>query len=82
MVGAANLLETASQHGIANTLVCAQTAELLGDFPYAATHSQISALCLGPCLFGKTIHVAGSLSGNYWNGNRTVQFRIVDAARA
>jgi single-stranded-DNA-specific exonuclease len=40
---------------------------------------------LGEFLFknrGKTIHVAGSLSGNYWNGNRTVQFRIVDAARA
>ncbi|RVC30498.1 single-stranded-DNA-specific exonuclease RecJ, partial [Mesorhizobium sp. M7A.F.Ca.CA.004.04.2.1] len=34
---------------------------------------------LGEFLFknrGKTIHVAGSLSGNYWNGNRTVQFRI------
>ena len=29
VVGAANLLETASRHGIANTLVCAQTAELL-----------------------------------------------------
>ena len=30
---------------------------------------------------GATIHVAGSLSANYWNGNRTVQFRIIDAAR-
>lgn len=40
---------------------------------------------LGEFLFknrGKTVHVAGSLSGNHWNGNRTVQFRIVDAARA
>ena len=40
---------------------------------------------LGEFLFknrGKSVHVAGSLSGNYWNGNRTVQFRIVDAARA
>ncbi|CAN7523371.1 single-stranded-DNA-specific exonuclease RecJ [Mesorhizobium sp. LjRoot246] len=40
---------------------------------------------LGEFLFksrGKTIHVAGSLSGNYWNGNRTVQFRVTDAARA
>ncbi|MBZ9873896.1 single-stranded-DNA-specific exonuclease RecJ [Mesorhizobium sp. BR1-1-9] len=40
---------------------------------------------LGDFLFknrGMTIHVAGSLSGNYWNGNRSVQFRIVDAARA
>ncbi|TPN88487.1 single-stranded-DNA-specific exonuclease RecJ [Mesorhizobium sp. CU2] len=38
---------------------------------------------LGEFLFrnrGKTVHVAGSLSGNYWNGNRTVQFRISDAA--
>ena len=31
---------------------------------------------------GRTVHVAGSLSGNYWNGNRTVQLRIVDAAPA
>lgn len=40
---------------------------------------------LGEFLFknrGKTIHVAGSLSGNYWNGNRSVQFRISDAAKA
>ena len=31
---------------------------------------------------GATVHVAGSLSGNYWNGVRRVQFRIVDAAPA
>lgn len=31
---------------------------------------------------GKTVHVAGSLSGNHFNGNRTVQFRITDAAPA
>ncbi|BCM20056.1 single-stranded-DNA-specific exonuclease RecJ [Mesorhizobium sp. J8] len=40
---------------------------------------------LGEFLFknrGRTVHVAGSLSGNYWNGNRTVQFRISDAALA
>src|SRR6185312_1821176 len=40
---------------------------------------------LGDFLFknrGKTVHVAGSLSGNYWNGNKTVQFRIMDAALA
>lgn len=29
---------------------------------------------------GNSLHVAGSLSGNYWNGSRSVQFRIVDAA--
>jgi single-stranded-DNA-specific exonuclease len=40
---------------------------------------------LGDFLFanrGQTVHVAGSLSGNYWNGSRSVQFRIVDAALA
>ncbi|MER8703330.1 single-stranded-DNA-specific exonuclease RecJ [Mesorhizobium sp. M1273] len=40
---------------------------------------------LGEFLFknrGKPVHVAGSLSGNHWNGNRTVQFRIIDAALA
>ncbi len=38
---------------------------------------------LGDFLFrnnGRTVHVAGSLSGNYWNGNRTVQLRLIDAA--
>ncbi|MEI5680278.1 MULTISPECIES: single-stranded-DNA-specific exonuclease RecJ [unclassified Mesorhizobium] len=40
---------------------------------------------LGDFLFksrGATVHVAGSLSSNYWNGNRTAQFRIIDAAPA
>ncbi|PLP60899.1 single-stranded-DNA-specific exonuclease RecJ [Mesorhizobium loti] len=40
---------------------------------------------LGEFLFksrGKTLHVAGSVSGNYWNGSRSVQFRITDAAIA
>ncbi len=40
---------------------------------------------LGDFLFksrGGTVHVAGSLSSNYWNGNRTAQFRIIDAAPA
>jgi single-stranded-DNA-specific exonuclease len=31
---------------------------------------------------GGTLHVAGSLSANHWNGSRRVQFRIVDAALA
>ena len=31
---------------------------------------------------GATLHVAGSLSANHWNGSRRVQFRIVDAAPA
>jgi len=31
---------------------------------------------------GATIHVAGSLSSNHWNGNRNAQFRISDVASA
>ena len=31
---------------------------------------------------GQLVHIAGSLSGNYWNGSRTVQLRIIDAALA
>src|SRR5690606_8450013 len=40
---------------------------------------------LGDFLFrhrGRSVHVAGSLSGNFWNGSRKVQFRIIDAAPA
>lgn len=38
---------------------------------------------LGDFLFknrDKTLHVAGTLSVNHWNGNRTVQLRVIDAA--
>ncbi len=40
---------------------------------------------LGEFLFknrDSTIHVAGSLAANHWNGNRSVQFRVIDAAMA
>jgi single-stranded-DNA-specific exonuclease len=40
---------------------------------------------LGEFLFknrGATVHVAGTLSGNYWNGSRRVQFRVTDVALA
>ncbi|MEX0409318.1 single-stranded-DNA-specific exonuclease RecJ [Aquibium sp. LZ166] len=31
---------------------------------------------------GRTVHVAGSISANYWNGAKSVQFRLIDAALA
>lgn len=40
---------------------------------------------LGAFLFrnvGRTIHAAGSLSANHWQGARTIQFRLTDAAEA
>ncbi|WP_011580330.1 MULTISPECIES: single-stranded-DNA-specific exonuclease RecJ [Chelativorans] len=39
---------------------------------------------LGNFLFasrGASVHVAGTLAVNHWNGSRSVQFRITDAAR-
>ena len=39
---------------------------------------------LGAFLFahrGATVHVAGNLAVNHWNGSRSVQFRISDAAK-
>jgi single-stranded-DNA-specific exonuclease len=38
---------------------------------------------LGDFLFrhrGAAVHVAGSLSANFWNGAKSAQFRISDAA--
>lgn len=46
---------------------------------------RVADSALGDFLFknrGATIHVAGSLSANHWNGNRSVQLRIIDAALA
>ncbi len=40
---------------------------------------------LGDFLFnqlGQSMHVAGNLALNHWNGSTTTQFRILDAARA
>ncbi len=31
---------------------------------------------------GRTVHVAGCISANYWNGAKSVQFRLTDAAVA
>ena len=31
---------------------------------------------------GRALHVAGSLSSNWWNGTRSAQFRVIDAALA
>ena len=58
----------------------------------SATGSRLQAMAfraidteLGHFLFssrGREVHVAGTLSSNWWNGARSAQFRIVDAAPA
>ena len=75
--------QAARMHGLSapatSAPICDRTAAAASRrWPFA-----LSDTALGEFLFrnrGATVHVAGSLSGNYWNGNRTVQFRIVDAA--
>ncbi len=40
---------------------------------------------LGDFLLGKrgaSLHAVGTISANHWNGNRSVQFRLIDAAEA
>jgi single-stranded-DNA-specific exonuclease len=57
----------------------------------SATGARISAMAfraaegdLGRFLVdnrGASVHVAGTLSANYWNGSRSAQFKVVDAAK-
>lgn len=57
-----------------------QTGARLSAIAFRAAESD-----LGKFLFenrGTGVHVAGTLSSNYWNGSRSVQFRIMDAAKA
>ncbi|MGS1096182.1 single-stranded-DNA-specific exonuclease RecJ [Aquamicrobium terrae] len=67
----------------ANHIRAELRSESGGRIPGIAFRAADTAL--GDFLFksrGATIHAAGSLSSNYWNGNRSAQFRIVDAAPA
>jgi single-stranded-DNA-specific exonuclease len=45
---------------------------------FRAENTALGALLAGNR--GQTVHVAGTLSSNYWNGRRSAQFRIIDAA--
>lgn len=67
---------------VGNGHVRTELASLTGArIPAIAFRSAESGL--GAFLFaniGRSIHVAGTLSANHWNGNRTIQMRIADAA--
>lgn len=59
--------------------LCSQTGARVRAIAFRAAETE-----LGRFLFdnrGATIHVAGSLSSNHWNGMRSIQFRIIDAAK-
>ena len=57
-------------------------AYTLGNAAEESERRLAEVFTLFPRLKDRINQIAGSLSGNYWNGNRTVQFRITDAASA
>lgn len=71
-----------SARTVGSNHVRAELASLTGTriaaIAYRAADSELGAFLFRNV--GKTIHVAGTLSANYWNGNRTIQLRMVDAA--
>jgi single-stranded-DNA-specific exonuclease len=58
----------------------AETGARLAAIAFRAADAELGRFLLDRR--GQTVHVAGTLSINHWNGNRTVQLRIVDAAPA
>ncbi len=52
----------------------------MAGIAFRALNTEIGDFLLGHR--GRIVHVAGSLSGNVWNGARRVEFRIIDAAAA
>ncbi|MEX0956056.1 MAG: single-stranded-DNA-specific exonuclease RecJ [Rhizobiaceae bacterium] len=58
----------------------AETGARLSAIAFRAADAELGRFLLDRR--GQSIHVAGTLGINHWNGNRTVQLRIVDAAPA
>lgn len=58
----------------------AETGARLSAIAFRAADNELGRFLLDRR--GQTIHVAGTLGINHWNGNRTVQLRIIDAAAA
>ncbi|WP_127523311.1 single-stranded-DNA-specific exonuclease RecJ [Mesorhizobium sp. Z1-4] len=57
-----------------------ETGQRISAIAFRAADADLGRFLLGRR--GQTVHVAGTLGINHWNGNRTVQLRIVDAAAA
>lgn len=55
-----------------------ETGSRLAGIAFRAADSELGKFLFGHR--GQMIHVAGTLGINHWNGNRTVQLRVIDAA--
>lgn len=51
----------------------------LAGIAFRAAQSELGAFLFGNR--GQIVHVAGTLSANYWNGSASAQLRIIDAAK-
>ncbi|MGC4023972.1 MAG: single-stranded-DNA-specific exonuclease RecJ [Mesorhizobium sp.] len=71
-----------SAREVGNGHVRAELASLTGKrvqgMAFRAAQSDLGAFLFANQ--GKSVHVAGTLSANHWNGNRTIQLRMIDAA--
>ncbi|MCO5066143.1 MAG: single-stranded-DNA-specific exonuclease RecJ [Rhizobiaceae bacterium] len=71
-----------SAREVGNGHVRADLASLTGARVQAMAF-RVAQSPLGTFLFanqGRNIHAAGTLAANHWNGNRTIQLRMIDAA--
>lgn len=57
-----------------------QTGGRIQAIAFRAAETPLGDFLLGRR--GASLHLAGTISANNWNGNRSVQFRLIDAAEA
>ncbi len=67
-------------HGHLRFFLRSQTGARLQAIAFRAAETPLGVFL--HTRIGRDIHVAGNLSANYWNGNRSMQLRVIDAAVA
>lgn len=67
-------------HGHLRFFLRSQTGARLQAIAFRAAETPLGAFLHSR--IGRDIHVAGNLSANYWNGNKSMQLRVIDAAMA
>lgn len=67
-------------NGHVRTVLRSLTGQTIAAVTFRASGSPLGDYLLGN--IGRTVHAAGSLSANYWNGARSIQLRLTDVAGA
>lgn len=65
-------------HGHLRFFLRSQTGSRLQAIAFRAAETPLGVFL--QTRIGRDIHVAGNLSANYWNGNKSMQLRVIDAA--